>query len=149
MQHKRTCYWIQPEFQIRMIRQWAILVFMAITATQAVTMTLIWYQDRQLPGQLLYVSEKVEAGPMIVDPVKIHRAELFLPAMALSLSLGFFMTLIAGVVFSHRLAGPIYRIRQTIKDYKDGKSVKPIVLRKNDEFKDLAEDLNQIFARRR
>ena len=46
------------------------------------------------------------------------------------------------VTFSHRFAGPVYRIRQGIKGLAAGEDVRPIRLRKGDFWKDVAEDFN-------
>lgn len=53
-----------------------------------------------------------------------------------------------GIVVSHRIAGPIFRIKRTINDVVRGKDVELIHLRKKDEraLKDLAESINKLIA---
>lgn len=46
--------------------------------------------------------------------------------------------------FSHRIAGPIYRINDCMRKFIDREKVAPIKLRKNDFCKDLAENFNQL-----
>ncbi len=48
------------------------------------------------------------------------------------------------VYYLHRIAGPVYRIEKTLNDMAEGKEVKPVVLRKKDFFKSLAESLNKV-----
>jgi methyl-accepting chemotaxis protein len=48
------------------------------------------------------------------------------------------------IYFLHRLAGPIYKIHNTLKDVLDGKPVEPIVLRRSDYFGDLANEVNRL-----
>jgi hypothetical protein len=43
---------------------------------------------------------------------------------------------------SNRFAGPIYRIRSTLRDVTDGKPYTPIELRKGDFWSELAQELN-------
>jgi hypothetical protein len=43
---------------------------------------------------------------------------------------------------SNRFAGPIYRIRSTLREVTDGKPYTPINLRKGDFWSDLAQELN-------
>jgi hypothetical protein len=47
---------------------------------------------------------------------------------------------------SNRFCGPTYRIRQTLGAIRRGERVQPIRLRANDEFEELAQELNQTFV---
>jgi methyl-accepting chemotaxis protein len=48
---------------------------------------------------------------------------------------------------THRIAGPIFRIKRGIRDLADGRLNETIHLRKKDEFQDIAEELNALAAR--
>lgn len=60
------------------------------------------------------------------------------------------MSVLAALIFifaifiSHRIAGPIYRIKSIIRDIGEGKLDTRIALRKNDELHDLADELNKM-----
>jgi methyl-accepting chemotaxis protein len=56
---------------------------------------------------------------------------------------------ILAVYYLHRLAGPVYRIEKTLNDMAEGKEVSPVVLRKQDFFKSLAEALNKIIEQQK
>lgn len=56
---------------------------------------------------------------------------------------------ILAVYYLHRLAGPVYRIEKTLNDMAEGKEVSPVVLRKQDFFKSLAESLNKIIEQQK
>ena len=144
----RKQYWIMPDFQWRMIRHWALLVLVTNAATCLITVGLVKYQDRQMPGQYFYTMDKLEASPVIVDPVVVKRQDIIFPALLIALIVGMGASVMAGVLYSHRLAGPLYRIRRTLSEVQEGKPLRPIVLRKNDEFKELAEDLNGFLSNR-
>ena len=47
-------------------------------------------------------------------------------------------------MFSHRIAGPLYRIRTCVDMLAEGKNMAPIRLRKRDEFKELAASLENL-----
>lgn len=47
-------------------------------------------------------------------------------------------------IYSHRVAGPLYRIHKNIDEMARGEDIPPVVLRKNDEFKDLAASLEKL-----
>jgi signal transduction histidine kinase len=48
------------------------------------------------------------------------------------------------IVLTHRIAGPLYRIKKTLNELIDGKDATPISLRRNDELKDLTELINRL-----
>ena len=48
---------------------------------------------------------------------------------------------------THRIAGPIFRLKKGIRDIADGRLNEKIILRKKDEFHDVAEELNALAAR--
>ena len=61
------------------------------------------------------------------------------PAMIFVLVLSFLGT----ILFSHRVAGPIYRLEKAAEDVVKG-NFNRIRLRKNDEFKEIETTVNQI-----
>lgn len=48
------------------------------------------------------------------------------------------------IIFSHRIAGPIYNIERKINKLAGGEDIELIRLRKGDELKDLAEAINKL-----
>lgn len=54
-----------------------------------------------------------------------------------------------GVVFLHRVAGPVYRFRQTLLKVNRGEMPRDIKLREGDFFHDMAHDINIILRRLR
>lgn len=54
-----------------------------------------------------------------------------------------------GVVFLHRVAGPVYRFRQTLLKVNRGEMPMDIKLREGDFFHDMAHDINVILKRLR
>jgi len=55
-----------------------------------------------------------------------------------------FVIVAFSIIFSHRIAGPIYRFEQTLDKLIQGEDVEYIRLRKNDELKGLAAKLNDL-----
>lgn len=72
---------------------------------------------------------------------------LILKRVGIMLVLVLVFAFITGVLYLHRIAGPIYRIEKTIRDMAEGKKVEPIRLRKKDFFKSLAEALNKLIEK--
>lgn len=50
---------------------------------------------------------------------------------------------------SHRFAGPITRLRNTLKDLKDGRAVAPLRFRENDYWQEIATHFNEVMRLRR
>ncbi|MCD0460874.1 hypothetical protein [Roseiconus lacunae] len=50
---------------------------------------------------------------------------------------------------SHRFAGPITRLRNTLKDMKAGRSVPPLRFRENDFWQEIASNFNDVMDLRR
>jgi HAMP domain-containing protein len=65
--------------------------------------------------------------------------ETIWPALGFVLILSFIGT----VFFSHRVAGPIYRLEKAVDDFVRG-DFKPIHLRKSDEFKEIEASVNRL-----
>ena len=62
----------------------------------------------------------------------------------------FFVLLFVGLLsllYSQRVAGPLFRIKSCIDMLVEGKDIAPIRLRENDQFKDVAESLDRLRSR--
>lgn len=57
-----------------------------------------------------------------------------------------FVIVASSIVFSHRIAGPIYRFEQTLDKLIKGEDTEYIQLRKGDELKGLAVRLNELIC---
>ena len=60
------------------------------------------------------------------------------------LFLGVFCVGIISLIYSHRIAGPIYRLKKAIEAMQEGKEISFIKVRPSDEFQDLAESLEKL-----
>lgn len=121
---KRTVLWIQPGFQKRMILFWMLQSLVVTALTYLITIG--WTVSHTNPTLAGYINFFVR------------------PALLISAGVGFVISCLAGLVYSHRIAGPIYRFKSTIDDALEGKVPGIIVLRKYDELKDLATSLNKL-----
>ena len=53
------------------------------------------------------------------------------------------------VRISHRFVGPIFRLRQALRQAADGGAVEPIKFRDDDYWREVADEFNRAFAARR
>lgn len=129
-------YWLNAEFQGRYIT--------ALLASSLVAMLLygfVFYSHVKENYDTL-----VKISPMTDDTKVQLYAELNRIIVYLSLSSIVFFALVAviGLIYSHRVAGPLFKIKNVCKDVCDGNFSARIALRPNDEFRDVAEQLNKM-----
>ena len=121
---KRTILRIQPGFQRRMILFWMLQAFVVTFFTCLITIGWTFFY---------------------INPTLSGYTTIFVrPALLISAVVGFVISCLAGLFYSHRIAGPIYRFKNTIDEVLEGKSPGIIVLRRHDELKDLATSLNKL-----
>lgn len=60
------------------------------------------------------------------------------------LFLGMLFVGIISLIYSHRIAGPIYRLKKSIEALQEGKEIGCIKVRPADEFQDLADSLEKL-----
>ena len=75
----------------------------------------------------------------------VYRLRSFTQFTVLPLAVTFVCMAIHGVVFTHRIAGPVYRLKMTLREMaRRHFSEHGVNLRKKDYFKDLAAELNTV-----
>lgn len=80
----------------------------------------------------------------VIEAVEALHMELIVGIGVASLEF-FIFALILSLFFSHKMAGPNYAIKRAINNLINGVDHHKIVLRKGDEFHDLAERINTMF----
>jgi nitrogen fixation/metabolism regulation signal transduction histidine kinase len=74
-------------------------------------------------------------------PKKWNQAKLYVLGGLLSVLVG---TSILALLYSHRIAGPLFRLKKSIKMLSAGQDIEPIRFRKKDEYQDLADSLTEL-----
>ncbi len=70
----------------------------------------------------------------------------FMRTFLAALGLGLSITLITGVLVTHRICGPLYRFTQFLGAVEKGEHPGECKIRKNDELHDMCELLNRVTA---
>lgn len=120
---------VKREFQQWMLKH----VLLAVTISSVIAAIILYFYARQ---------EVVDS--FFTAHVKIRRvSDLLLPVVCA----GSVVSLVVGVVLSlflpQKIAGPIYRIEQSLKQVGSGDLTTVVRLRDHDTLKDLAENVNQ------
>jgi HAMP domain-containing protein len=129
----RKQYMVKKGFQLRFMT--TIIIAMVLIAL--VTGLTIYYAVMQTLTTQLHGENLA-----LVKHAITYR--LFLRSFLLILAIA-----IISVFLSHRIAGPIYKFEQTIKECASGKNPKEIKLRKGDEFYELASAINNLIQKKK
>jgi nitrogen fixation/metabolism regulation signal transduction histidine kinase len=134
---RRTTYLIDSGLQIRIFLRFLMMVTFAAVLAGVVT---IWYAHRQ--EKLNHASLYYVTNTMGEDPKKMSQTDIILPALAISEAVMIVVTALFALFYSHRIAGPVYRLKKAMEEVSQGNMDIQVKIRKNDEFHDLAENFN-------
>lgn len=129
---KRKQYFIVPSLQLRFARFVIIFVFIS---SLLIALTVFYTTFMMLGDKLADVYPQ---GRLAAIFKSVHLALLADLIVLLPIIFCF------SIVFSHRIAGPLPKIYEALKQIGRGDFTVHLVLRKRDELKDLAEEINQM-----
>jgi hypothetical protein len=168
---KRWRYYIDKEFQNQFIYKFSLLIILCAI----LTLGLLWmirkesynllpenapvlvHVDTNKGVYLSFEEEKVvvdEEHGKLYFPLKVNDGkapklysafDLYLIPILASSLLNIIIVSLFSIFFSHKMAGPIKRIKNTLEAHNNHKPVNMIKLRKGDFFQDLAELINKAF----
>lgn len=131
----RREYYIYPDIQFKYIR--LVILLMAL-----VTILILYTVDQTSYGIL---ARKLS----IICPEENMRGvySLFNSTLVLRLLVMVSVVIVTTIYLSHRVAGPVFRIERELREMSHGDFTRRIVLRKNDDLKKLAAELNRLISR--
>lgn len=131
MSYSRKIFIINPQFQLRISLYISLLVF--------ITSLIYPYTIYKLMENIiLHFSLK---SPEIASRFAEMRFSLilFLVLMQLGFTL---VTFCICIFFSHRIAGPLYKLQKYLKEVRENGFKEKLFFRKNDYFPEIAEDVS-------
>lgn len=132
---RRKQYFVERAFQIRFARY--VIFFML--ATCGLTALIVFYATFAVLSQKLM---GIYPEARLVQIFRSTYFALFLAFLAVTPIIFY-----GAVVFSHRIAGPLPKIYQALRDIGEGNFNIKVILRKNDELKDLADAINEMTSK--
>jgi len=160
---KRINYLINHNFQLRMILHFVLGVIAAFIIFTGSFIAVGWALNNLGEGrfeEIFTLSTRVETGETMLDPVSgetvpiydqettvLWRWEIVTPAILFNNLLILVITSVAGVFYSHRIAGPIYNINRCLQRALQSDLHYEIRLRKQDFFHDTAGLLNEVLQK--
>jgi methyl-accepting chemotaxis protein len=134
--YKRRTYLINKNFQIKFIIYTTIIALLTIAAFYA-TITLFFQESIQLG-----IDAGFPQGHVYFRFVEDSKADMNAYFIVVSLIV-FLMILISGIFFSHKIAGPLYRMNMYLKTLAVDKITSPLKFRNKDFFQELATNYNK------
>jgi len=133
--NRRRRYIVKKEFQLRYVG----LILAIVLVSALISGYTIYYNSWVLLGDKL--ANVYPQGRLV------HMLRSVTGKLALNMALVAILCAGIGVIASHRIAGPIDKMKRFIDDVAKGDYSRRLRLRKKDELKDLAESLNRLVDR--
>jgi signal transduction histidine kinase len=127
---RRRQYVVDKDFQFSLLSTWLIMTLAFI----AIVLLVLFWAFNTLSYQGLIPEQNVDAVKQI----------LVWNVVVVVLLLSFFGAYM--LVVSNRIAGPAYRIKQSLRQMRDGDFQFDVILRENDYLLDVAEEMNATIA---
>jgi signal transduction histidine kinase len=133
-ENKRRIILINPGFQIRFSFYVCLMVFLAS----------VIYPWTIYEVFAKIISELSATAPEIAAKLSDQRENLITVLVLFHLGMTGLIFIIC-IIFSHKIAGPIYKTRQILSIIRDGNLNERLSFRGGDYFPELAEDFNETF----
>jgi hypothetical protein len=161
---KRTTYVVDKKFQFRFVATFLLIVVMSLALFSACVALFYWVSymagdnvftefieiSKQVPkvdtdGKPILNADGSQVTESIKSPPIIGgRLIIVLPPILINNLIIMIIISVLGIFYSHKIAGPAYRIQKDIDRTLAGEKGVRIQLRKGDKLKDLADKVNAL-----
>ncbi len=135
-QSNRRIYLINPKFQLSII---SYALFISV-----ITIAVFYMSNLYFIGKLVSVGTSLNYSPdhpffaFIREQKKMMHSVFLVTASTVCLTI-----VIGGLILSHRIAGPVFRLQEYLESLVENRTFKKLSFRKRDYFSDLAESMNK------
>ncbi len=154
----RWRYFIDKPFQVRFIARFFILILLGLALSLGVIGV---YKLKRFESPLFFKAKQIDTTKVdptkpikIEDTIDLNRPlnifDIYSGPLVYISALYLILITIFGLFISHKMAGPVYRIKKTLDEASDGKidlKTLEFKLRKKDELQDLVEALNRFLEK--
>lgn len=141
-QNRRRTYLINPRFQ------WRFIGFMAIVSLLAISIlfvsNILFFRNMEHEA----LSVGLTPDNPYFDFLQEQKAALSTLYFAVS-ALVFVVMMGLGILYSHRIAGPLYHLDRKMRRIADGEEPSPLNFRRRDQFAELAASFNAMIGKLR
>ena len=143
-QGRRPLRWYNRRYLIAPRAQLTIIVALgACSLIASAVLCILSYQQVQQFGVLF---NRSIVAPVAQQQVFAEMAERLLWRMGVIVGIMVAYIVAAGILLTHRVTGPIFRLEKDIRSFLNGEDVPPISFRKKDEFQELPPLVNKLMA---
>ncbi len=137
--NRRRNYFIDKDFQTKFILKFCLLVVLSGIATT---------------GILYFIGKKSTTVAIVNSCVIVHStADYLLPVLIQTVLVVMILlglaTIAVTLLFSHKIAGPLYRFKKAIEGVRLGNLSSNFYLRNYDQLKELSEEVNAMIDKAR
>lgn len=133
--YKRHIYIINKKFQLKYL---FIILFMMLVTVSVISFTTFYIIWDSVIEEFFYVDGAREKLADIFS----HTSQLLLIPLGVLTA----VFAVAGVLLSHKVAGPLYRVEKVSEELAKGNFDVQVKFRKGDDLQDLAVKLNEMIA---
>lgn len=141
-QNRRRTYLINPGFQ------WRFIGFMATISVLAISMlfvsNILFFQNMEHEA----LSVGLTRDNPYFDFLQEQKSTLSMLYFTVS-GLVFALMMGLGILYSHRIAGPLYHLDRKMRRIAGGEEPSPLQFRRRDQFRELTESFNAMVAKLR
>ena len=128
--YKRKQYLVDRSYQLRFVTRVFVVVLLVAVISSLISTGLIW--------KTMYQPELESHTPLIAALVAVATTLLF--ELLLAIPIVFYL----GIRQSHRIVGPINRLKKSLEAIGNGDFSQRITLRQGDALEGLAKSVNQM-----
>lgn len=160
----RLKYLVSHDIQTRLILKFVLSVLAVFVVVTAGFVGASWAANNLGDGkteEIFILSTRVPTGEyIVVDPVTgekeqayeqrttvMWRWEIVTPAILINNLLILIILVVGGILYTHRIAGPLFNINRSLMRALEGRLHHPIRLRKKDLLHETAGLLNKVLER--
>ena len=159
---KRTNYVIDKKFQLRFVAMFLVVIIISMVVFTGIVALTYWgsyLAGENIFNEFITIYQRVpeldsQGKPVMQDDGKpvmtskelppTNRIYLVLPPILINNLIIMVIISVIGIFYSHRIAGPAYRIETDIVRALGGEKGIQIRLRKGDKLESLADKVNQL-----
>ena len=159
-QQKRRTYVVDRVFQYRFIGMFLFSIIISLFLFSGGTVLYYWASSMagdnlfkefiDINKQVYEIQEDADGERVRVATTQtvhgVKRWELIVPPILINNLFMLIVISVIGVIYSHRIAGPVYRINRELRRTLDGEKGVRISLRKRDKLRDVSMRINALLA---
>ena len=137
MAYKRSIFLINRPFQLR-------FSFYVCSWLFALSLIYPWFIQSLFGAFVRYVT----LDPMGPELAKLQTVRSQMTSILIGLQASFLaVTFLVSIFVSHKIAGPLYKLRRAFEDARGGNTSTKLRFRKGDHFQELADGYNEMMER--